>query len=188
MSKFNIGDVVYFAHAGQERVWVVCPECLGSGRLRVILADETIASIECVCCARGAEGSPGKIQTWEFIERERATVITGMEIESCDGSVRVLYKGEGVYHAGEGDLFLTEAEAHQRATELAVTHAAEEKKRLSFKEKQTKTWAWNVAYHRRAIKEAERQIAYHAAKLNAAPKNVREADASEAADAAPALR
>ena len=41
------------------------------------------------------------------------------------------------------------------------------------KEKDTKTWAWNVHYHRKEIREAQKRIEYHTSKLNVAKLHVK---------------
>lgn len=176
MTKFNIGDTAYRAHVGQEQVWIMCPECLGSGRLRVILGDESEVSIACVCCKRGFEGSPGKIQSWAFKAEVEPLEVSGVESEMIDGSLQTRYKCYSCYSVDEKNLFATCEEALVRASELALEHEAEETKRLKYKERQTKTWAWNVSYWRREIKRAKEQIAMWEARLAVAPKNTKEAD------------
>lgn len=178
MNKFSIGDIAFFARAGQMQVWVTCPECLGSGRLRVILGDNTEASIACACCERGYEGSPGLIQTWAFKAEVEEVRITGLESDLVDGCLRTRYKVNS-WIVDEGDLWRSRHAAEVRGTELVTEHEAEEKKRLGYKEKQTKTWAWNVAYWRKQIRDAKEQIERATERLNMAPKNLKEADKAE---------
>jgi len=182
MSKFNIGDTAYYAHAGQTQIWIVCPECLGSGRLRVILGDDSEVSIGCVCCERGYEGSLGKIQTYQYRGVVEPVMIRGVETELHGEELREEYKFSGCYSSKAENLFATKEGAAIRAEELIKEYEAEETKRLRHKEKQTKSWAWNVSYHRRQIKDARRQIEYHTAKLSVAPKNPKEADKQVASD------
>jgi len=175
MSKFNIGDTVWQAHAGQSQIWIICPECLGSGRLLVILGDGTEVSIACVCCERGYEGSPGKLSTYDFVAEAYQVTITGVESHMTEGKLKTRYS-VGCYSGEEENIFATKEEALSRASFLKSLQHIEEDKRMKYKEKQAKTWAWNVAYHRRALREAQRQIEYHTAKLNTVPKNLKEAE------------
>lgn len=175
MAKFNIGDIVYQAEANQDQVWITCPECAGSGRLRVILGDDSEVSIACVCCERGYEGSPGRIQTYEFRSRTSEDKVTGVE-ERLNYLTRYYF---GCYSSEEINLFATREEALERAAVLVAEHAAEETKRLRYKEKQHKTWAWNVSYWRRGIRNAQAEIARYEARLAVAPKNTKEIDSSE---------
>ena len=170
MSKFNIGDTVYHASADTEQIWVMCPECFGCGRLRVILGDDSEVSIACECCSRGYEGSPGRIQSYAFKIRVQEVIITGLESDLRDDLLHTRYKFYGCYTTEEQDLFATKEEAEIRAEELMREREAEEAKRLKYKEQQTKTWAWNVSYWRRQIRDAKRQIESAETRLSMAPK------------------
>ena len=173
-AQFQIGDTAYYARAGNRQVWITCPECLGSGRLRVILGDGSEVSIECVCCDRGYEGSPGKIQTYDFVSEVDIVTIYGIESNLVNGALHTRYKFDGCYSTDQENLFLTKEEAKNRADVLAAEHAAEEKKKIGYKEKQTKTWARNASYHRQCIAKAQQQIVYHTSKLTVAAKNAKE--------------
>lgn len=178
MTKFNIGDTVYMAEAGPEQVCITCPECAGSGRLRVILGDSSEVSIACVCCERGYEGSPGRIHTYQYTSRTSWHEITGVE-ERLGQPTRYYF---GCYSSEETNLFATQEQAMERATTLAADHAAEETKRLKYREKQHKTWAWNVSYWRSKIRHAKEEIARCEARLAVAPKSrieCKEADKQE---------
>lgn len=181
MQKFNIGDHAWLARAGQNQIWVTCSECLGSGRLRVILGDNSEVSIECVCCDRGYEGSPGKRQTYSFVSEAHVVIITGLEANVRGETIHIRYSS-ACYHLEEENLFATREEAEARALVLVQEHEAEEAKRLRYKEKDHKTWAWNVSYWRREIRDAQKVIERAQARLNVAPHNPKEADklASEA--------
>jgi hypothetical protein len=173
--KFNIGDTIYFARAGQETIWITCPECLGSGRLRVIMGDESEVSIACECCSRSYEGSPGKMQTYAFHAAPEARIITGVEMQGSGDEQHVRYSCNG-WSIEEENIFATLEEAQTRAVVVADEHAFEEKKKLGYKEKQHKTWAWHVRYYRSMIRDAKEQIARAEAKMAMVPKNVKEAD------------
>jgi Arc/MetJ-type ribon-helix-helix transcriptional regulator len=173
--KFNVGDTVYQATAGQEQCWITCPECLGSGRLRVILGDDSEVSIACECCSRGYEGSPGRLQTYRFEGNVIERTITGMEVRQSHPA-RYSF---GCWSTEETDLFATRDEACRRALVLVIEHDAEETKRLKYKKKNHKTWAWNVHYYRSGIRKAKEEIARYEARLAVAPKNVKEADKLE---------
>lgn len=177
MPQFNIGDIVYQAHAGMEKIWVVCPECLGSGRLRVILGDESEVSIACVCCYRGYEGgSPGKISTYEFQANTQESIVQGIETRLVDGVIRSRVCFAGGYFSEDQNVFATREEAQHRSNELALEHAAEEAKKLKYKEKDHKTWAWNVSYWKAEIRRAKAAIYRCEARLAVAPKNIKEED------------
>ena len=178
-AQFQIGDTAYYASIDSRQVWITCPECLGSGRLRVILGDNSEVSIACVCCERGYEGSPGKIQTYKFMATVARVVIRGVETEMRDDKFHVTYKFNGGYLSEGERLFENPDDAQRRAEELAVEHENEQAERLRHKEKQTKTWAWNVSYWRGEIRRANETIKRCTARLNVAPKNPKAIDALE---------
>jgi hypothetical protein len=62
-------------------------------------------------------------------------------------------------------VYVTEAEARVRADQMALEADEEERAKISKKEKDQRSWAWNASYHRKQIKEHERQLGYHRAKL-----------------------
>lgn len=165
---FNIGDSVFCATSGTTQIWIECPECLGSGRLRVIIGTGEEFSIGCTCCERGYEGSPGRISTYDYQAKTESHTITGIEVQQHEGKLKTTYRTYN-YYLDEANVFATKDEAIARAQQLAQEHAENEQRQLKCKEKDTRSWAWNVTYHRRCIKEAHRQIAYHTSKLHAAP-------------------
>lgn len=63
--KFKIGDTVWHATFGMTETWVTCPDCGGTGRLRVTFHDETQVSIECNRCGPGYEPPTGRIKCWD---------------------------------------------------------------------------------------------------------------------------
>lgn len=176
MTKFNIGDTVYQANAGQERVWITCPECLGSGRLCVIMGDNSEVSIACVCCDRGYEGSPGRIQSYQFHGGTTEHQVTGVESKISDKGFQVRYMMGNTWLIDEEDVFATRDDAAARVALLITQHQSEEAKNLRYKEKQHKTWASNVAYWRAQIRRAKDDIARYEARLAVAPKNLKDAD------------
>lgn len=178
MTKFQIGDVVYQANAGPKSTWVICPECLGSGRLRVILGDDSEVSIACVCCENGYHGSLGKLSTYQFLAEVDTITITGVDAQTRNGQLQVRYSF-GSRSIEDSDVFATLPEAAARAEQLVKEHEAKETKRLSYKEKKHKSWAWNVSYWRGQIRDAKQTIAGAEARLAVVPKNSKQIDKEE---------
>jgi hypothetical protein len=175
MTQFNIGDTVYQASAGQEGIWVACPECLGSGRLRVIMGDDSEVSIACVCCDRGYEGSQGRIATYQFRASVTQHTVSGIEAQQRDSGVRVRYSF-GCYSNEAENVFATREEAMARAAVIVTEHEAEETKRLKHKMKDSRKWSWNVHYYRAEIRRAEETIKCMKERLAVAPKNIKDLD------------
>lgn len=169
-TKFAIGDGCWRATWTSRQYPVTCPDCLGSGRLRVIMGDESVVSIECAGCQRGYDAPTGTVLIYERKPRAEAGTVRGMEITG----EKIEYIVNDGWRVLEADLFDNE----QAALALATIRATEEDKReldnIQQKEKPTHTWSWNAHYHRREIKDAERRLTYHRSKLEVAARKVRE--------------
>ena len=160
----KLGDYVWVAVARGQRKKITCPDCFGTGQLDVTLKDGTTHSIDCQGCGKGYLGPQGTIELWEYEPSVEGHTITGIEqtisrpIEYRVG--HSLYTADHVFASRDG--------AVARAALLAEQQTQDEANRLKRKERDEKTWAWNVHYHRKAIRDAEKDIAYHTQKLNVA--------------------
>lgn len=172
--KFKIGDTAWFARANKNGVKVECPDCAGTRRIRLILANDEQISIDCGGCSRGYEGCSGTVTEYKFKADVRQGIITGLE-ETKEKTTYRIGQSEGWgYSFDSNDLFDNEEDALKRCHELIAKEVEQEKDRLLRKEKDTRTWTWNASYHRRNIREAEKQILYHTAKLNVAKFKAKE--------------
>lgn len=169
MSTIKINDTVYFASFEMRKKYIECPDCFGTKHLRVILANGEEHNIECSGCAAGYEPPCGRVVRYEYEARVEEKVVTGMEIR--DGVTRY-YSDNSILE--QQDTFTTKAEAQQRAEQKAKEWQDEMNRRISMKEKDTRTWAWNVHYHRSCIRRAEKDLAYHKEKLNSALPKLKE--------------
>ena len=77
--KFQIGEVVWRAHAGQVQKWVICPDFFGKRVLRVMLGDGTEHVIDCAGCQAGSDPPRGRVTTLEFSAEVMESEITGLE-------------------------------------------------------------------------------------------------------------
>jgi hypothetical protein len=151
-----------------------CPDCGGTGRLRVTFHDETQVSIACQNCAVGYDPPTGRVTIHRSEGFARTAVVSGFEnahgkfrwhVDSAGGCYRII---------DDEDAFESEAPALAKARMRAAEYQHTERKRIAHKEKDTRSWAWNASYHRRCIKEAQKQIEYHTAKLNVAAIKAKE--------------
>jgi hypothetical protein len=145
-----------------------CPDCGGTGRLRVTFHDETQVSIACQNCAAGYDPPTGFVIVYRNSATARLATICGFE--NALGKTRWHVDGHdsGYRLVDDSDAFDTEDEAIAFAKRRAAEWEEEQRARIFKKEKDTRSWAWNASYHRRQIKEAEKNVAYHTAKLTAA--------------------
>ena len=172
--QFNIGDSVFLARFEASEAYVTCPDCGGTGRLRMTFHDDTTVSIECRNCAAGYDPPTGRIKVYERKPSAMSIQVSGLEV-GVDGVRYRLGGGLNWNYIGDAcDVFATREEAEARGQQLADAATAEELQRVYRKERDTRTWAWNASYHRKAIKEAHRQIEYHTAKLTVAAIKAKE--------------
>ena len=167
--KHKIGDNVWRAFAGRTEEYVTCPDCAGTGRIRLIMADETHVAIPCGNCASGYEPPTGRVVTYIFKAEVSHVVIGGIRQE-IDGEIEYHCRAPsgGYWAMKEDEIFIKEANAIRRAQELQDKHNAEEAKRFKGKHDGARSWAWNASYRRKEKKKAEKDLAYHSAKLTMA--------------------
>lgn len=174
--KFNIGDIVWVASAAPVETWVPCPHCFGKKSLTVIFGDGSQASIDCAGCSQGYESPKGVVVLHEYKARVEPNTITGMDARQHNGKMEVTYwSGCGGFN--EENAFGSIEDAQKRANTLIDEKQAEEK--IAFeqrKERHDKTWSWNATYHRQRIKEAQKALEYHTAKLNVAKFKAKEGE------------
>lgn len=175
--RFSIGQEVWYACWEASETRIECPDCAGQGRIRVLLPDDTIVSVDCRGCERGYLGPQGYLVAYNRAARATHTTVTGVDIRD----------GKSEWHTADSryvedeNIFDNEGDALARATERAAEADKVERDRIAQKEKPTATWAWNAHYHRAEIKRAQKQIEYHTAKLNVANLKAREDKAARTA-------
>lgn len=170
--KFNIGDLVYCAGWRSKPEYVTCPDCGGTGELTVVLYNEERLTIACRNCERGYSGSQGRVEYYHLEPEVRTGAVMGItvdggpiedpieyRVQACDGK-----SGYSMYL--ESRVFATEQEALAKAVELTVLETEKNRKRaLESKERDGSSWAWEVNYHRKQIRDAEKQIERSRVKL-----------------------
>lgn len=172
--RFQIGDTAYMATFDAVPARITCPDCGGDGRLRVLLHDDTMVSVECRACSSGYEPPRGYLMVYDRAPRAEIVTVTGFEV----GEGGVEYRTTSSYCVKDDRLFATKEEAMSKAQFISAEHDREERERIKSKEKDSRSWAWNAHYHRREIKEAQRRIEYHTAKLNVASLKAKAARAA----------
>ena len=176
---YKINDEVYHAQYERKRRLIPCPDCMGKKFLTVIMGDGSHVTIDCAGCTRGAyEGPHGNIETWDYEATVTKRKITGMEVtpQKIEYKSHISWGEDGSSYLTlkDEDIFDTEAGAIARANELKAVAEKEEAIRLMQKHDRNRSWAWNASYHRKGVKDAERNLAYHAAQLDRAKVHVKE--------------
>ena len=176
--RYEVGQQVWIGEFSPlAAVYETCPDCGGTGRLRVTFHDETQVSIECRNCAVGYDPPTGRILVRRNAGKARMATVTGLEING--GQTRWHVDGTDCSYriVDDADAFDTKDEAMAWAEQKSAAYEQKQRDRIFEKEKDTRTWAWNASYHRKCIKEAQRQIEYHSAKLAVAAVKAKEPDA-----------
>ncbi len=168
--KYEIGQSVWVATWDSSENYVTCPDCGGTGRIRVIHHDDTVMSIECAGCSLGYDPPTGRVRVYDRRPRAELTYIVGVEITAG----KTEWNTKGRWHLDEAEIYETEDEALAAAVLKAEKADREEREKIATKEKPTRTWSWNAHYHRRQIKDAERNLKHHTAKLAVARLKAKE--------------
>ena len=121
-TRWQIGDHVWRAGFEASVAHVICPDCCGSGRLRVIMGDETEVSIDCRNCESGWKGPQGRIQVYDRAPSATLVCINGIRLEAD----KTEYQTTASYSDTEENLFDSEADAVIAAQVLADRLGKEE--------------------------------------------------------------
>lgn len=168
---FKVGDNVWYAKMESIEKSVRCPECFGLKYLTIIFGDQSEATIDCAGCQSGYEPPKGFITYHAWEPRAWRVTISGMDIRND----KITYWfTEGYGSSIENVLFQNQEAAEIRALELAEEHNQKEIKKINKKDKDHRNWSWHAHYHRARIREAEKALVYHTAKLNVAKTKSKE--------------
>lgn len=182
-AKYKIGDKVWCAVSNTVQKSLPCPECFGKRQLTVILGDDSKIPIPCESCSWSEQSGwgynepypHGYIRYYEHQERAEEVIINRVEITGD----KTDYGYSGNYRMDADRVFATKEEAEAKSRELCFEHTEAEIAKIKNKEKPTRTWAWNLHYHRDCIKRAERDLEYHKAKLDVSKYHVKEEKKAE---------
>jgi hypothetical protein len=111
MTKYNVGDKVWWAYCANTMVRKQCPVCFGKLRVTLVLGDGTAIELPCQACAPGYESPKGYIEEWEWVAEPKQVTID--EVRSCrthDEEVIEYYANHYILREGE-TLFKTKKEA-----------------------------------------------------------------------------
>jgi hypothetical protein len=164
--RFKVGDTIWVARAGNVLCTRPCPVCFGTLAIVMTLGDQvTQVKVPCGYCSRGFAGSSGQEEYYEFTSNPIPWRITGIDMAiKSDGTAEVRYRqgtDGGWSSVDAADCFATREEALPASAAKAEARHAEQEQRMGCKFKDTRSYAWNIGYHRREIKECERKILYH---------------------------
>ena len=173
--RYEIGQTIWVTDfSPMAPAHVTCPDCGGTGRLRVTFHDDTEVSVACANCSAGYDPPCGYVVVHRLRAGATQAIVTGLEVDRGKTRWHVDATSNSYRIVDDDEAFDTEAEALARALEKAAEYEQAERDRIFKKEKNTRSWAWNASYHRRCLKEARRQIDYHTSKLAVAAVRAKE--------------
>jgi hypothetical protein len=174
MKRFAVGDIVWHATFESTEKWVTCPDCLGYKFAKVTFGDGSEVTVGCGECSRGFEPPSGYVRIYEHEAKALPVFVERVEISRGDGDENSFSYSLSDHRGGSEYIFDNEPEAKECAERLAEECKVAEEARVHHKDKPSQTWARNASYHRGCIKRAQRDLAYHTEKLNAAKIHSRE--------------
>lgn len=169
--RFKIGDTAWLATWDSREDYVCCPDCGGTGRIRVTFHDDSEASIGCGNCS---DPPTGRVSVYTRLPRAERVHINGMELGPSGLRWRLGHSDNCYRIIEDASLFDDETSCLAYATGKCAKLDEKDRQKVLTKEKYDRSWAWNASYHRKQIKDAERNIAYHKAKLAVAAIKAKE--------------
>ena len=168
-TPFQIGDTMWAVEHSPKQIKVPCPVCAGKRQVELILGDGEHVWTDCDGCGLGYERARGFVEEYVWTPGARRFVIAG--VASMHGGDDWYLTSEGGSQENLKNLFATEAEAlaqaeKNRAAQIERNMMAGQRKRKDAGNRATR----DAYYHRREIKECERKIAWHSARVTKEPK------------------
>lgn len=174
MKEYKIGDKVWWAHCDTREVAYDCPVCFRKKKVTIILGDGSLIETPCDYCGKGYEGPKGYEKEWEWVAAPELITIDGVSVDERDGERNVRYSHCN-YSLYPEDVYDTQEEAQKRCEERSAEHAEQQKQNKHARAQSShKSFSWHVGYSRKKIKELEREIEWHRARVIELTPKIRE--------------
>ena len=162
--EFNIGDKVFWARYANQPVTRECPVCFGNKEVTLVLGNGEQIKTACNYCEVGFSESTGVRTEYEYVSDVKEVVIDGKEV-SENSEERLISYRFGSYVL-DNQIFLTKAEAEEKVKEMiSQTELDTELRAKNIRDMGMKKYSWHVGYHRKYIKDLEKQLEYHRRKV-----------------------
>ena len=161
MTKFNIGDRVFYARCNQQEIEVPCLVCYGKLSVILTLGNGDEITLPCGYCGHGYQAPRGYIKEYDYKIVAELVIITGIETRKDQNGEEIKYKYNN-YIFDEDRLFANQTEALEKAKEIKAKYDEEQKTKSEYLKKDAKkSFAWNAGYHLREAKNHRKQAEYH---------------------------
>lgn len=180
---YQIGSTWWQPVVSPTRVEVPCPVCCGKLAVTLILGDGTEVGIACDACGKGHSSPQGTVSG--YVREAGALEVTILRTMRYDvvhderGEawwIEVASPGRQNFQVDFASLRPTREEALEHSR-IAMEKMDEDERaqRAGLKKRdRLDNYAWNAYYHKKQIEELERSLAWHKAKLTAAPERRRQ--------------
>lgn len=166
MKEHNIGDKVWWATCGTREVEVPCPVCFGNRKVTLILGNGEHIETGCEYCEKDFESSRGYTTEYQRFSEVKEVSITGKEVREDEGGRMVEYRYLN-YCLDDRNAFSTREDAETAVKAMISEYEDSEVKRQAYKKKKNQShYSWSVGYHRKRLKDAQREVEYHSRKIN----------------------
>lgn len=165
LEEKNIGDKVWWATCGQKQITIDCPVCFRKKKVVLILGNGEQIETPCEYCVSGFEEPKGFTNEYQLVSEVKEIAITGKEVREDENGRRIEYRFQN-YCLDDTNIFNTKEDAENRVKELIKIHEDSEVERNAYKKKKNQThFSWSVGYHRKRLKDAQREIDYNSRKI-----------------------
>jgi len=162
MTKYNIGDKVWWARCEMVSVKEPCSVCFGKMQVILILGNGDEVVLPCDYCGKGWEIPRGYTRAQKYIAEPKQVIITSRKSEAtCSGEKHTYYINP--YTPLDDDrVFATLEEATKKCAEILQQKTKDESTKAELIKYDTqKAFSWNAGYHMKIVKQAKRDIEYH---------------------------
>ena len=161
---FEIGQKLWAPATSPRQVTVPCPVCAGARAVTVILGSGERVGVACDACGLGFDGARGVIKEWEYDPHTEPFEIAA--VRSMRDGRWTLVSTTGTERQFD-ELCATEADALAVSTLKCAEIYERNMQTRQHKRAGVQRHTWSIQYHRKQIKDLERQIAWHTGKITA---------------------
>ena len=143
-----------------REVQAVCPECIGTKVVMMVLENGSQFHLDCCCCQVGYDGPRGWVIQREVWFKPEVAIVAGVDFQD----------GETNYRTNRGcfrEVYSTAEECQPECDRRQAEYEADEERRsLANLQSKRRDCAWSVHYWGRKVKELERDLEAARARLH----------------------
>jgi hypothetical protein len=166
MRHYKVGDKVWIAYCGTQKVEKPCPICFGKKEVILILGNEDRVVLPCEYCELGFSNPRGVVTECEYIAEPKMVIIeevvTTQAVDGERNEYRYNITSCSCLHLDEDEVFDTRENALIKCAEVIKEREEEQITRTErIKANQRKSFAWNAGYHLGEAKKNKEEAERH---------------------------